>query len=124
VSHTKGPYRLAAYPNIDGTSKLTRQNDGALILLAGHEDDTKPIAAITYHGNAKRGQQWKADDDAEQLATARLISLAPELLETLELADNRLGLAADHFRGEALAMITDAREKARAIIAKAKGETE
>lgn len=65
-----------------------RTNSGAWIVTASETDEDGyqvggPIAEVTFKGNAKRGEAYKAPDPEGQ-ANAHLIAAAPELYEALE----------------------------------------
>lgn len=112
--HTPGPWHYigdgfdscaAADCGTDGYTVITRDSEGAF---------EGTICEIDYQ-----------NDDAEAEANARLIAAAPELLEALEgMFEDFISIPEMRDKPEYIAkVVAERKEKARAAIAKAKGES-
>lgn len=76
-----------------------------------HRDGKQPLIALCYVPTSLQNRYYGVDVDSEEVANARLIAAAPELLEALE---NCLGFVVAH---------PQFTEDLRNLIAKARGES-
>lgn len=119
--HTKGPW---SGKDENGTFLRDHSWD------VSNEDDFDCIACAPIHASGRvialavtdyPDGSWK--DDSELEANAALIAAAPELLEALESIEMRLDAFNEAQRDMPADSVWVCLEKARAAIAKAKGET-
>lgn len=89
---TPGPWDFPLYP-MDEAQRLEAEslgisvarfthNDGAVSVMAGSDDDRKPVAHALCQTGFKRGEGYKTICD-ERDANARLMAAAPDLFDAL-----------------------------------------
>ena len=106
MAHTPGPWDWE--PEGDGENCASEPYVYAQNV--DHRDGKQPLIALCYVPTSLQNRYYGVDVDSEEVANARLIAAAPELLEALE---NCLGFVVAH---------PQFTEDLRNLIAKAKGE--
>lgn len=107
MSHTPGPWDWE--PEGDGENCASEPYVYAQNV--DHRDGKQPLIALCYVPTSLQNRYYGVDVDSEEVANARLIAAAPELLEALE---NCLGFVVAH---------PQFTEDLRNLIAKARGES-
>jgi len=105
MAHTPGPWDWE--PEGDGENCASEPYVYAQNV--DHRDGKQPLIALCYVPTSLQNRYYGVDVDSEEVANARLIAAAPELLEALE---NCLGFVVAH---------PQFTEDLRNLIAKAKG---
>lgn len=143
TTYLPGPYSLAGMEAIviDGVERrpgtMMRENSGALVIMAPHPDEDGErlrLGTVDLTIDVKRGQGWRveADEDPQQMATARLWMAAPDLANAAdaylnirdtfrEWRDENPGASGAHFSAEADKVVR-AETELRAAIQKARGQ--
>ena len=107
MAHTPGPWDWE--PEGDGENCASEPYVYAQNV--DHRDGKQPLIALCYVPTSLQNRYYGVDVDSEEVANARLIAAAPELLEALE---NCLGFVVAH---------PQFTEDLRNLIAKARGES-
>jgi hypothetical protein len=107
MAHTPGPWDWE--PEGDGENCASEPYVYAQNV--DHRDGKQPLIALCYVPTSLQNRYYGVDVDSEEVANARLIAAAPELLEALE---NCLGFVVAH---------PQLTEDLRNLIAKARGES-
>ena len=107
MAHTPGPWDWE--PEGDGENCASEPYVYAQNV--DHRDGKQPLIALCYVPTSLQNRYYGVDVDSEEVANARLIADAPELLEALE---NCLGFVVAH---------PQFTEDLRNLIAKARGES-
>lgn len=92
-SHTPGPWRFRLWAMSDEDVQEAKRlgldpvraldNDGSATVIAGSEEDSHAIAKIIRQAQAKRSEGYRTPCP-ERDANARLVALAPDMLEALK----------------------------------------
>jgi hypothetical protein len=107
MAHTPGPWDWE--PEGDGENCASEPYVYAQNV--DHRDGKQPLIALCYVPTSLQNRYYGVDVDSEEVANARLIAAAPDLLEALE---NCLGFVVAH---------PQFTEDLRNLIAKARGES-
>ena len=107
MAHTPGPWDWEH----EGDGENCASEPYVYAQNVDHRDGKQPLIALCYVPTSLQNRYYGVDVDSEEVANARLIAAAPELLEALE---NCLGFVVAH---------PQFTEDLRNLIAKARGES-